>query len=375
MSKSIYEEIGLRPVINASGSMTFLGGSLMAPEVVEAMDRAAQHFVPVDELIAWGGREVARLTGAEAGHITTGSAGGLLLAAAACLTGTDRAKMQQLPDTTGMKSEVVVQKLHRISFDHAVRTAGATLVEVGDESGCSPEQLEAAITDNTAAVLYVELPPQPVVSLAQAVEIAHRKGLPVILDAAAELPPGQNLSGFVKMGTDLVIFSGGKDIAGPNDSGILCGRADLVQAAVMQSFPNSGIGRPLKVGKEQIVGLVYALRRWAALDHEARVRQWQAQSERMCEALQGIRGVMAEVAFATQGARPLVVPKARVTVDEAVMRVGAVAQALVSGEPSIAISVEPRIRALWLNPQHLEEGQEEIVARRVREVLEQAGAA
>ncbi|MFA6111766.1 MAG: aminotransferase class V-fold PLP-dependent enzyme [Candidatus Latescibacterota bacterium] len=375
MDKSIYAEIGLRPVINAMGSMTFLGGSLMAPEVLEAMDRAARHFVQVDELIAWGGREVARLTGAPAGHITTGSAGGLLLATAACLTGLDRKRMQQLPDTTGLRNEVVVQRLHRISFDQAVRTAGARLVEAGDAAGCTAAQLEATIGERTAALLYVDLHPQAVVPLAEAAAIAHRHGLPLILDAAAELPPAGNLNAFLRQGADLVIFSGGKDIAGPNDSGILCGRADLVQAAAFQSFPNSGIGRPLKVGKEQIVGLVWALRRWAALDHGARVQQWQAQSERICQALAGLRGVQAEVALGTKGPRPVIVPKARVTVDAALMDVGAVAETLIAGEPSIAISIEPRIRALWLSPQHLEPGQEEIVAARVRQVLAQASPA
>ena len=366
---SIYEEIGVTTVINASGSMTTLGGSVMAPEVVKAMERAAEHFVRMDELVAWGGAEIARITGAEAGHVTTGSAGGLLLGTAACLTGLDRQKMWQLPDTTGMKNEMVVQKLHRIGFDHACRTAGAQMVEVGDESGSTAAQLEAAITDKTAVVNYVDLDPQPVVPLEEVVAIAHARNVPVMVDAAAQLPPSSNLKAYLEQGADLVIFSGGKDIAGPNDSGILCGRRDLIQAAAMQAFPNGGIGRTCKVSKEQIVGLVYALRRWAALDHDARTVAWQSMSEEMCAGLQGIAGVTAEVAFATSGARPLVVPKARVTVDEKVAQVGRVAQALMLGEPAIAISTEPGIRALWLNPQHLEPEQVAAVVHRVREEL------
>jgi D-glucosaminate-6-phosphate ammonia-lyase len=369
LMNSIYDEIGVTPVINASGSMTYLGGSLMAPEVLEAMDRAAGQFVRMDELVAWGGAEIARITGAEAGHVTTGSAGGLLLGTAACLTGLDRKKMYQLPDTTGIKNEMVVQKLHRISFDHACRAAGAKLVEVGDESGTTAEQLKEAITDSTAVVLYVELHPQPVVPLEEVAAIAHERGVPVMVDAAAELPPSSNLNAFLERGADLVIFSGGKDIGGPNDSGILCGRRDLVQAAAMQAFPNSGIGRPCKVSKEQIVGLVYALRRWAALDHDARIAAWQEMAEQMCAGLQGLDGVQAEVAFATDGARPLVVPKTRVIVEERVARIGQVAQGLMRGEPAIAISAEPGIRALWLNPQHLEPEQVEVVVRRVREEL------
>lgn len=367
---SIYEEIGVTTVINAAGSMTTLGGSVMAPEVLEAMDRAAEHFVRMDELVAWGGQEIARITGAEAGHVTTGSAGGLLVGTAACLTGLDRQRMQQLPDTTGMRNEMVVQKLHRIGFDFACRTAGARIIEAGDEAGCTADQLEAAITDNTAFVSYVELNPKPAVPLEEVTAIAHARGVPVMVDAAAELPPSSNLGAFLEKGADLVIFSGGKDIAGPNDSGILCGRRDLVQAAAMQAFPNGGIGRTCKVSKEQIVGLVYALRRWASLDQDARIAAWQEMSEQMCAGLQGIDGVSAEVAFATSGARPLVVPKARVTVDGKVALVGRVAQALMLGEPAIAISTEPGLGALWLNPQHLEPEQVEVVVRRVREELQ-----
>ena len=366
---SIYDEIGVTTVINASGSMTYLGGSLMAPEILEAMNRAAGQFVRMDELIAWGGAEIARITGAEAGHVTTGSAGGLLLGTAACLTGLDRQKMRQLPNTAGMKNELVVQRLHRISFDHACRVAGAKLVEAGDESGTTAEQFEAVIADSTAAVLYVELCPQPTVPLEEVAAIAHRRGVPVLVDAAAELPPSSNLKAFLDRGADLVIFSGGKDIAGPNDTGILCGRRDLVQAAAMQAFPNSGIGRPCKVSKEQIVGLVYALRRWAVLDHDARIAAWQEMSEQMCVGLQDLDGVQAEVAFATDGARPLIVPKTRVIVEERVARVEQVEQALMQAPPAIAISTEPGIRALWLNPQHLEPEQVEVVVHRVREEL------
>lgn len=366
---SIYDEIGIPTVINAEGSMTYLGGSLMAPEIMEAMTRAGEHFVPIADLMAWAGQEIARLTGSEAGHVTTGSAGGLLLGTAACLTGTDRRIMLQLPDTTDMKNELVMQKLHRIGFDHACRVAGARIVEAGDANGTTAEQFEAAFADQTAAVLYVELYPQPTLPLEEVACIAHARGVPVMVDAAAELPPSSNLSAFVEAGADLVIFSGGKDIAGPNDAGIMCGRADLIQAAAMQSFPNPGIGRPCKVGKEQIVGMVYALRRWAALDHDARIAAWQQMAEQMCEGLQGIDGVEAEVAFARGGARPLVVPRTRVTVDRSVVDVRQVAADLMQGSPAVAVSEQPRLGLLWLNPQHLEAEQVAVVVRRVREVL------
>lgn len=369
----IYDEIGVTRVINASGSMTFLGGSLMAPEVIEAMDRAARSFVRVDELMRWAGEEIARLTGAEAGQATTGSAGGILLAAAACLTGQDREKMQRLPDTTGMKNEFVVQKLHRISFDHAVRAAGGRLVEVGSREGTQPREIEAAIGAHTAAVFHVALDPQPTVPLAAVVEIAHGRGVPVIVDAAAELPPVENLHAFIEAGADLVIFSGGKQISGPNDSGILCGREDLIRAAAMQSFPNSGIGRPLKVGKEQIVGLVFALRRFAALDHDAEMRRWRALAEAMRDRLQGIEGLVADVAFPQRGARPLCIPKTRLQLDAEKLgrSVGQVLAELDQGSPAVVVSAEPRLGVIWLNPQHLLDGEEEVVVQRVREALGQ----
>jgi L-seryl-tRNA(Ser) seleniumtransferase len=367
---SIYEEIGLRPVINASGSMTYLGGSLMAPDVVEAMERAARQFVFIEELITWAGGEVARLAGVPAAHITTGSAGGLLLATAACLTGLDRRRMLQLPDTQGGPNEVVVQRRHRISFDQAVRTAGARLIEAGDGTGCTTAQLQAALGPQTAAVLYVDLYPTPSLTLAEVVQLAHARGVPVIVDAAAELPPAANLNAFVHEGADLVVFSGGKDIAGPNDSGILCGRADLVQAAAMQSFPNAGIGRPLKVSKEQIIGLVWALRRWTRLDHDERRRQWQARAEHLVQTLQGVPGVQVEVALPTSGPRPLIVPKVKVTWADASLTAEAAADALAAGNPAVVVAEDPRNRALWLNPQHLEPGQEHLVADAVRRLLQ-----
>jgi L-seryl-tRNA(Ser) seleniumtransferase len=351
--------------------MTVLGGSLMAPEVVAVMDRAAQGFVDMFELMDWAGRQIAELTGAEAGLVTTGTAGAMLLSAAACLTGPDRARMARLPDTADMPNEIVVQHVHRISFDHALRTAGARLVEVGAEQGATAEELEAALGPRTAAVFYVELHPRPSLSLEQVVEIAHRHGLPVIVDAAAELPPVDNLHAFLQRGADLVLFSGRKQISGPNDSGILCGRRDLVEAAAAQAFPNNGIGRPLKVGKEQIVGLVFALRRFVALDHTAEMERWESMARTMAARLQGLTSVQAEVAYPGSGARPLVIPRTRVMLDPrgAVPDVRAAVVELRQGHPAIAVSAEPRAHLLWLNPQHLLDGEERVVADRVREVL------
>lgn len=371
----IYDEIGVTRVLNAAGSMTYLGGSLIAPEVLEKMNEAATSFVVMEELLDWAGAEIARLAGVEAGMVTTGSAGAILLSCAACITGDDRRRMRALPRVEGGRNEFVVQKQHRIGFDHAIGVAGGRIVETGDAAGTQIEHIEAALNERTAAIFHVVLDPQPAVPLEEVAALAQRHGVPVIVDAAAELPPVDNLGAFRRAGGDLVIFSGGKDIAGPNDTGILCGRADLVAAARAQSFPNGGIGRPLKIGKEQVVGLVYALRRWVGLDHQERVRRWQAQAEKMRDILTGLPGVEVDIAFATSGARPLIVPRTRLRLDT--VRIGKSVDQLDAelegGEPAVAVGPDAANDSLWLNPQHLEEGEEELVARRVAEVLGASG--
>jgi len=303
--------------------------------------------------------------------VTSGSAGGILLSCAACITGEDRQKMRQLPAVEG-RNEFVMQKQHRIGFEHAVGVAGGKIVEVGGQQGTELAQIEAALCERTAAILHVVLDPRPTVPLAQVAELAHAHSLPVIVDAAAELPPVDNLHAFLAAGGDLVIFSGGKDISGPNDSGILCGRADLIRAARAQAFPNGPIGRPLKVSKEQIVGLVFALRRFKGLDEGERMRRWQGLAEAMCAQLQGIAGVEADIAQPTRGGRPLVIPRARLQIDEALLgrTVGQIEEELEQGKPAIAVSIDTGKAAIWLNPQHLTDGQENIVARRMVEVLE-----
>ena len=243
---SVYDEIGVRRVLNASGSMTYLGGSLIAPDVVEKMGEAARSFIVMEELVEWACGEVARLTGTEAALVTTGTAGGILLATAAVLTGRDRQKMRSLP-TVGSKCEILVQMPHRIGFDHAIGVAGGSLVEIGGPQGATREQLAAAIGPNTAAVFYVVLDPKPALALADVAVVAHEKGVPVIVDAAAELPPVSNLNAFYAAGGDLVLFSGGKDISGPNDTGILCGRAQWVAAA-------RGKGGEATLGEEEGAG-------------------------------------------------------------------------------------------------------------------------
>src|SRR4051794_28928818 len=217
----VYDELGLRTVINASGTLTRLGGSRMAPEVLAAMTDAAASFVPIDALQARAGEVIADITGAEAGYVVSGAAAGLSLGVAACVAGMDVAAMDRLPDTSGLKDEVVVQRGHRNAYDHAIRAAGVRMVEVGylgypGAGGTSPWQIAAAITERTAAVACPILDTPGTVPLPEVCQIAHERGVPVIVDAAAELPPRANMRRFIAEGADLVVFSGGKAIGGPS---------------------------------------------------------------------------------------------------------------------------------------------------------------
>ena len=290
INMSIYEKWGLAPIINCSGAVTRLGGAPMPAEVLAAFCDAARESIPLDELQGAACRAIAEATGAEAGLVTAGSAAALTLGAAAILTSYDLGRMEQLPHCQGFPHEFVVAREQRNGYDHAVRAAGARLVEVGFHeivAGAGVRRAEAweyaaAFTPATAGVLYVyEAQARP--PLQEVVAAAHARGLPVLVDAAGELPPRTNLRAILATGADLVAFSGGKGIRGPQATGILCGRRELVGAAALQmldmddhfalweppanlidrsrlaGLPRHGIGRGMKVSKEQIVALLTAL--------------------------------------------------------------------------------------------------------------------
>ena len=294
----IYDELGVRTVINASGTLTRLGGSRMAPEVLAAMAEAAAVVRP-DRRLAGAGRRGHRRDHRRRGRLRRHRRGRRArLGVAACVAGMDVAAMDRLPDTTGLQNEVVVQRGHRNAYDHAIRAAGVRMVEVGylgypGAGGTCPWQIDAAITERTAAVACPILDTPGTVPLPEVCEIAHARGVPVIVDAAAELPPRANLRRFIAEGADLVAFSGGKAIGGPQASGILAGRADLIASVALQhqdmdvrpetwswrrrcwttgrlaGVPHQGFGRSMKVGREEIVGLIVALRRFVAGSDEA----------------------------------------------------------------------------------------------------------
>jgi L-seryl-tRNA(Ser) seleniumtransferase len=302
----IYRRLEITTCINAAGTVTRLSGSLMSPDTVVAMVQAAQHYVRIDQLQAAVGGRIAQITGAEAGLVTAGASAGLTLAAAACLAGFNLGRMDRLPDSSGMPCEIVVPRSHRNGYDHALRAAGARIVEVGLAERTrdpQPWEIEAAIGPQSVALAFAD--GFSALDLQVLVEIGRRHRLPVIVDASASLPPQSNLQRFIAQGADLVVFSGGKAMRGPQASGILCGRRDLIASAAMQSLdmdwapplwnppaelippeiaargvPNHGIGRGMKVGKEEIVGLWAALEQFVALDEAsemARLAQWAAE--------------------------------------------------------------------------------------------------
>ena len=286
LHSALYARLGVKTFINAYGTLTTLSGTLMWPEVSKAMEEASKQFVQIHDLQAQVGRRLAELTGAEAAFVTAGASAALCLATCAVTAGDDPVKIDRLPDLTGMKSEIIIQKAHRNSYDHAFRMVGVTLVEVE-----TADDIRRAINPKTAALAMV-LSHNSLghkVELEEMVALAHAAGLPLILDAAAETPPAENLRKFTKIGADLVAFSGGKNLRGPQCSGMLLGRKDLIQKAYANSAPHNRFARIAKVGKEEIVGLLTAVELYLERDHAAERKEYHAMLDRAARRLAGYR--------------------------------------------------------------------------------------
>lgn len=397
-----FERIGVKAIINAYGPLTRLGGALMSPEVLAAMQEASNHSVDMTALQSAASEIIAGHTGAEAGYVTSGAAAGLLLGTAACVTGLDVGKMNRLPDTSGMKNEVVVAKSQRNFYDHAVRTAGVTLVEVGIPdrySGAGVRDAEAwefseAITENTAAVYYVAVP-QSQPKLSEVIKVAHDKGVPVLVDAAGRVPPVANLRTYIEEGADLVVFSGGKGIRGPQASGILCGKRDLMMSAALQhldhdihfehfsppgnlidktkipGLPHHGIGRPCKVGKEEIIGLLTALEAFVEEDADITYERNLGVAQEIEEKLQGIPHVTVRLNTGG-GIYPL--PSVELQLDEvgAGMTIERFVSKLQDGEPSIL--ADPTFvheKKISFRTTCLKDGEPELIGQEIRKALGQ----
>lgn len=390
----VYRAIGVKPVINAAGTLTRLSGSIMAPETTQAMAEAAGSFVRIDHLQAAASKKIAQYTGAESALVTAGAAAGLTLAAASCIAGLDFAAMDRLPDTSSLADEIIIPRSHRNGYDHALRAAGARLVEVGlAERTRDPQawEIEAAIGPRTAAIYYgVGFSP---LDLQLVLDVAEQNELPVIVDAAAAVPPKRNLRRFIDAGADLVVFSGGKAIAGPQASGILCGRRELIASAALQSWdldvlgeswnpptsvidrdlaqrgvPNHGIGRAMKVGKEQIVGLLVALDRFVERDQRElidRLTKLATQMAKQLRELDGLHVMLVE----NEGSWPTV--ELQVDEDSAGQSALELVLALQRGEPAIYLMEgQAREGFTGIDPFCLQPGEAEKVVAAITEQWE-----
>ena len=367
LNNPVYARFGVTPVINAGGTHTTHGGSMMRPEVREAMSLAAESFVDLVELKRATGRFVAEITGAEAGMICSGAAGGLVLATAAVMTGTDPEKIAQLPNSRGMKNEILMQRNNPSGYTKCHEYAGATLTYAGNESGATQDQLADAITDDTAAILHTFAygPARPGLTLPETVKVARnaRNPLPVIVDGAAMLPPKENLTKYISEGADLVTFSGGKYIGGPQSAGLLAGRAELVEAALHNSGPGMAVGRPQKVGREELVGMATALQLFVESDDEARTDAMQRRAQHISDRLQGIPGITASVEL---DYLQFHVPNCVIRFDSA-DEADRVWEGMHEGNPRVYIA---RISGgLTANAVNILDGQEEAVAQRLVEEL------
>jgi uncharacterized pyridoxal phosphate-dependent enzyme len=359
-----FRELGVRPFINASGTYTAMTASLMPEEVMDAINYASKHYVMLEELQLKVGERIATLVHAEAALVTSGAASALTLGTAAVLTGTDQQKMVALPDLTNMKSEVIIQKSHRFGYDHAVRNCGVRMVEVETR-----EDLERAVNPKTAMMLfYNNNNKEGRIQDEEFAQLGKKHGVPTLNDAAADVPPVENLWNYTKMGFDLVAFSGGKGIRGPQSAGLLLGRKDLIAAARLNAPPNGNtVGRGMKVNKEEIVGMLAALELYLKKDHAREQQDFERRAETIRSSAAAVAGVKAEV-FTPEVANH--VPHVRVTWDagDTAPTPVAVVSAMRDGEPSIAIRSEgpALVIGVWM----MRPGEDKIVAKRLRQILE-----
>jgi L-seryl-tRNA(Ser) seleniumtransferase len=369
-----YRRLGVTPLINAAGSLTILGGSIMHPQVTDAMAAASRYYVDIRELQEAAGRRAAELVGAEAAHVCACSSAGISLMAAACMAGSDPAKIARLPDSSGMKNQFVVHKVHRNRFDHALHVAGGRFVEI---ETCATA-LAGALSEQVAALYYTYAwyNKGEALPLSEAAGIAHEAGVPVIVDAAAQVPPVENLSRFLEGGADMVVFSGGKAMRGPQTSAVILGSSDLIRACAMNASPNTAcIGRGMKIGKEEIMGLVRTIELYVTRDHSADDVMWEQMASYLIESLLALDGVQAvrKLPGGPGGLAPFVA----VWWDEDRLGISLAqaAEALDQGRPRIAVRLVdasfPDVEwpQMFIHPHTLKRGEEIVVARRLAEVL------
>ncbi len=360
-------ELDIRPVINASATLTALGGSVMPAPVRAAMEAGSRHFVDLRELQRKVGARVAELTHNEAAYIASGAAGGITLTVAACMTGTDPEMVNSFPGPDPFaKNELIIHRSQRNGYDYAARMTGVKMVEVDG----TEESLVAAISDRTAAILWFAGAhwAKDALPIEQVISLGRHHGVTVIVDAAAQIPSVENLWGFTRdLGADIAIFSGGKGLRGPQSSGLVLGRADIIEAVAMNGSPNSAIGRPMKVGKEELIACLAAVEWSLAQDEDAVIAGYEQTVAMWLDGVRDLPGVVAERGFPSEAGQP----HGRVIItleDDAKLGRDALHDALWDRDPRIAVSKVGE-HQIALNPQTLEPGEPEIVLAAIRELL------
>lgn len=363
-----YDELGVPTVINAEGTMTVLGGSLGRPEVEAVMAQATRHFVSIPALEVAAGKRIAQMLKLPQGYgalVTSGAAGAIQSGLAGILTGDNESFIKQLPDLTGMKSEVIIQKSHRNPFDHQLRGTGVKLIEIETR-----DQLRRAVSDRTAMMHFSNFANATgQIKVDEWVKLAQEFKVPCMNDAAADTPPVSHLWDYANMGYDLITFSGGKAMRGPQCAGMLIGREDLVHYAMLNNSPyEDTLGRGQKVGKEEIVGMVKALELYLAEDHDALTREWQQRLESVSKQITKIPGVSTEF-FTPDVANH--VPHMRITWDTKIaVTPQQVSETLRKGSPSIAIGGGEGRPGLAMCSFMLQPGEEQIIAEQLVRVLQ-----
>lgn len=370
----IYRDLGVEPIINASGTVTAYSGTLMWPEVSDAMNQASRAYVIMEELHLAAGKRIAQLLGVPAAHVCASATAGIALVAAAAVAGCDKEAIRRLPDVTGLKNEIIVQRTHRMAYDQAILLCGSRFVEIEPE----PEALAQAITDQTAGIFYVFSwgLTGKAIPLPEVVRIAHARGVPVLVDAASELPPMSNLYRFLNEGADAVIFSGGKGFRGPQASGLVIGKPSFIEACRLNDCPNPSIGRAMKTGKEEIVGLVKAVELYMERDHDAEMLVWERRVQYLIDQLSTIP--TAKVWRQTPYGVGQLFPHIAMTWDIQRLEVSYQEfwETMLAGSPRVMTQqyddpFRNGERQIRLHVHTLQEGQEVLLARRVQEVLAQ----
>jgi L-seryl-tRNA(Ser) seleniumtransferase len=364
--RDLFKELGVTPVINASVTMTFLSGSLMLPEVLEAINSTSHDFADMYELQDKVGAKIAEMLQVESAMVTSGASCAILLSTAASITGMDPEKIRQLPNLPGPRPEVIMQKTHRYLFDQAVTTTGARIIEVE-----GPDEMEKAINERTVMALFFNAAGKSSIQHSDFVAIAKKHNIPTLLDAAADVPPVENLFKYQKIGFDLVTFSGGKMIRGPQSAGLLFGRKDLITAARANHSPNEApIGRPMKVNKEEMFGMYAALKAYLERDHKKEWEEWLQRTKHIGSQLEMLSSVKTETYVDPGPANAF--PSLHVTWDQSKIKISPkeVVKALKSGTPSIVANGNDdhlTVGVVLLRPDQVD-----VVSGRVKSILQQA---